>query len=413
MRSMQSSSGSPTRSGSPSVRGPTSWRPSSPIWPTARCCWCSTTSSRSSLRRPWYRGCSRQPRRPNHRHQPRTAPDRWRAGMGGAAARCQFRVPDLRPARECGTSRLCRDAHAAIDRIIGLVDGLPLAVELAASQVRHLTPETIQARLERSLTVAGGRPAGRARPTPDAARDARLEHRSPPSADPSVVRLSAFAGGWTLEAAERVCADADGGSAAVLGTLAELVESSLVHISGEDAQGVRYWMHQLTREYAAELFAAMPDHGAVERRHAEWVLDLFETAEPHLVLRDLGTWEQRVCAPRKTTSAEPSAGRSITARPSSVSRIGGACWQFWFYWAELREGITWLEALAGPSRIRDRRRARGPRRSSLPRCGGIRVASPSRSRPTSRWYHPPLARHRGRAIWRCARRRGLGRSHDR
>ena len=52
-----------------------------------------------------------------------------------------------------------------------------------------------------------------------------------------------------------------------------------------------------------------------------------------------------VCGTRRTTSAEPCAGRSITARPSSASGSAAPCWRFWFHWAELREGITWLETL--------------------------------------------------------------------
>ena len=103
-------------------------------------------------------------------------------------------------------------------------------------------------------------------------------------------------------------------------------------------------MDQLTREYAAELLAAMPDHDSVERRHAEWVLDLFETAEPHLVLRDLRTWQERL------RDEEDNLRRALrwTIDHGATElglRIGGACWQFWFYWAELREGVTWLEAL--------------------------------------------------------------------
>ena len=103
-------------------------------------------------------------------------------------------------------------------------------------------------------------------------------------------------------------------------------------------------MDQLTREYAAELLAAMPDHDSVERRHAEWVLDLFETAEPHLVLRDLRTWQERL------RDEEDNLRRALrwTIDHGATElglRIGGACWRFWFHWAELREGSTWLETL--------------------------------------------------------------------
>ena len=181
----------------------------------------------------------------------------------------------------------------------------------------------------------------------------------------------------------------------MLGGLAELVESSLVRISGEDAQGARYSMHQLTREYAAELLAAMPDHDAVERRHAEWVLDLFETAEPHLVLRDLRTWQERL------RDEEDNLRRALrwTIDHGATElglRIGGACWRFWFHWAELREGITWLEALLA---LPGADTAGEPRARALSSLAGA-VVAPGPLRRVARGLprggeHPPLARHRG------------------
>jgi DNA-binding CsgD family transcriptional regulator len=249
------------------------------------------------------------------------------------------RASAVRPAFDAATH------HAAIDAIVHLVDGLPLAVELAASQVRHLTPEMIEARLERSLPVleGGQRDAPARHRTQRATLDWSIDLLGQPTRR-LFATLSAFAGGWTLGAAERVCADADGGTAAVLGGLAELVESSLVRISGEGAQGARYSMHQLTREYAAELLATMPDHDSIERRHAEWVLDLFETAEPHVVRHDLRTWQERLRA--EEDNLRRALRWTIDHGATELGlRIGGACWQFWFYWAELREGITWLEAL--------------------------------------------------------------------
>ena len=254
----------------------------------------------------------------------------------------------------------------------------------------------IDARLERPLTVLQG--GQRDSPARQRTQRATLDWSHDLLPEPTrrlFATLSVFAGGWTLEAAERVCADPDGDAAAVLSGLAKLVESSLVRTSGEDAHGVRYSMHQLTREYAAELLAAMPDHDSVERRHAEWVLDLFETAEPHLVLRDLRMWQERLRA--EEDNLRRALRWTIDHGATELGlRIGGACWQFWFYWAELREGVTWLEALLAIPGLRHRGRAPGPR----PLLAGRAVVAPGPLHRVTRGLprggrHPPFARHRG------------------
>jgi predicted ATPase/DNA-binding CsgD family transcriptional regulator len=233
----------------------------------------------------------------------------------------------------------------SIGGIVRRVDCLPLAVELAAAQVRHLTPEMILERLERSLPVLEG--GHRDAPARQRTQRATLDWSHDLLSEPAgrlFAALSVFAGGWTLEAAERVCSDAAGGTGAVFTSLTELVESSLVRVADSDGQDVRYSMHQLTREYAADRLSGMPEHESIELRQAEWVLDLVATAEPRLVLRDLRAWQERLRV------EEDNIRRALRWATDHVDtelglRIAGLLWRFWFHWAESREGIAWLEAL--------------------------------------------------------------------
>ena len=155
--------------------------------------------------------------------------------------------------------------------------------------------------------------------------------------------MSVFAGGWTLEAAEQVCGGVVGEELSVLRGLTELVEANLVRTTEADGQ-VRYSMHRVTREYAAERLAATPELADVERRHAEWVRELVETAEPHLVLRDLRAWQDRLKV--EEDNLRRALRWTIDHQETDLGLlIGGACWRFWFHWATMREGVAWLEEL--------------------------------------------------------------------
>jgi predicted ATPase/DNA-binding CsgD family transcriptional regulator len=235
--------------------------------------------------------------------------------------------------------------EAGIAAIVRRVDGLPLAVELAAAQIRHLTPETILARLQGSLPVlvSGQRDAPARQRTQRATLDWSHDLLS---AETRLLfaSLSVFEGGWTLDAAEQLCGDAMGGPDAVFEGLSELVEASLVRTGEPGAQRVRYSMHQLTREYAADRLARMPERDDIERRHAAWVLGLVEMAEPHLMLRDLRDWQERL----KTEEDNIRRALRWTIDHGATDlglRIAGACWRFWYHWAALREGVAWLQAV--------------------------------------------------------------------
>jgi predicted ATPase/DNA-binding SARP family transcriptional activator len=178
---------------------------------------------------------------------------------------------------------------AAVGAICARLEGLPLAIELAAARVRLLTPEELLGRLERQLEVLTGGP----RDAPGRQRTLRatiawsyglLEQEE----RPLFRRLGVFAGGWTLAAAERVC-----GAEGLLDHLAGLVERSLVEVV--DGSGVtRYRMLEMIREFALERLAESGEKAAVRERHAAAYLAIAEDAREQAEAGAGGDWRKRV-----------------------------------------------------------------------------------------------------------------------
>jgi non-specific serine/threonine protein kinase len=240
------------------------------------------------------------------------------------------------------------NARAVID-ICRRVDGLPLAIELAAARVKLLTPAAILDRLERHVpvlaTAALGLPARQRtlRATIEWSH-ALLE----PAERRLLARLSAFAGGWDLEAAEEVCDPGGELGLDTLDGLSSLVDKSLIRaITPETSvtgSGTRFVMLQVIREYAGEKLDEEPDAEAIRRRHAAWMLALVEAAQPELRRRDLRRLQQRLRIEQENlrTALRWALDRGEV---ETGLRTAAAVWDFWHYWAEVREGIDWLEHL--------------------------------------------------------------------
>ena len=155
----------------------------------------------------------------------------------------------------------------AVAEICARLDGLPLAIELAAARIRVLPPTALLARLERAAAAADRRRARPAGAPADAARHDRLELRPARRAEQRCFRrLAVFAGGFTLEAAEAVLGR-------ILTVIGSLVDRSLIRRSAE-----RYEMLATIREYAAEKLAEQPDADAVHERHAAFFESLTDRA---------------------------------------------------------------------------------------------------------------------------------------
>jgi predicted ATPase/DNA-binding SARP family transcriptional activator len=159
---------------------------------------------------------------------------------------------------------------AAVAEVCTRLDGLPLAIELAAARSKLLPPETMRRRLDRALDLL----VGGAQDLPGRHRTLRatLEwSHGLLSEDESTLfaRLAVFAGGWTLEAAEVVCSEDE---LDVFETLASLVDESLVRRLRRPTGEPRFAMLETIREYAAELLDASGEAEALRRRHCEFML---------------------------------------------------------------------------------------------------------------------------------------------
>ncbi len=172
---------------------------------------------------------------------------------------------------------------AALAQVCSRLDGIPLALELAAAHVNVLRVEQIAARLDdrfRLLTGAS-RSAVPRQQTLRALIDWSYDLLS--ALEQQVLRhLAVFAGGWTLEAAEAVCAGEGLEQERVLDVLSRLVDKSLVQAERVPGQEARYRMLETIRQYALERLAASGEADTIRRRHAEHYLAVAEMAEPHL-----------------------------------------------------------------------------------------------------------------------------------
>jgi tetratricopeptide (TPR) repeat protein len=237
-------------------------------------------------------------------------------------------------------------------RICRALDGLPLAIELAAARFHALSPSQVAARLDDRfrLLADGRRPVVGRHQTLRAVIDWSWELLG--GAEQVLLRrLSVFAGGATLEAAERVCAGpAPAGPAAdeVLYLLAGLVDKSLVVAAEGDGGGVRYGMLETVRAYGAERLRAAGEDEALARAHAGHFLALAEAAEPELRRRDQLRWLARLAAERDnlhTALRWATAARAAT----TALRLAAALGWYWTLTSARVESLEWTaKALALP-----------------------------------------------------------------
>ncbi|MDQ1513871.1 MAG: hypothetical protein QOC59_1713 [Microbacteriaceae bacterium] len=238
--------------------------------------------------------------------------------------------------------RLDRGTEEAIVAICRRLDGLPLALELAAARARHLSLPALRDHLEHRLTLLSGGPLD-APPRQRTLRDTMAwSYDLLPADNQRFLRESSvFAGGWTLEAAAAVCTTSD-----PLDAVSALVDHSLAYL----ADGTRYGLLDLIAEYAAERRDAEGETEALEHRHADHFLALAERAEPGLGQADQGSWYRLLDG--DSANLRAALRSSIdSARAEVAVRLSGALWQFWRRRGDVAEGRAWLKAaldLPGP-----------------------------------------------------------------
>ena len=230
-------------------------------------------------------------------------------------------------------------------QICSRLDGIPLAIELAAAKVRVLSVEQIAKRLDDRfrLLTGGSRTALERHQTLRAAIDWSYNLLSP--IEQLLFRgLSVFVGGWTLEAAESVCSDDSIQSTEVLEILEHLINKSIVILDG-----TRYRMLETLRQYANEKLAETDESLASRDRHLEFFMNLAETAEPHLTRPEQLAWLAKLDDDYENLRLALEWALNKEAAGPSLRLCAALGWFWWVrgYWLE---GSKWLNhALSKPS----------------------------------------------------------------
>jgi predicted ATPase/DNA-binding SARP family transcriptional activator len=239
---------------------------------------------------------------------------------------------------------------APVVRICRALDGMPLAIELAAARLRAMTPEQVANRLDDRfrLLTGGSRTALPRHQTLRAVVDWSWDLLDEPERT-LLWRLAVFAGGATVEAAEQVCAGGPVAPVDVLDLLTALVDKSLL-IAGGEARP-RYRMLETIRAYGLERLAEAGEQDRVRRAHMDHFLALAERAEPHLRRADQLEWLARLTDERDNLHA---ALRSAIAAADAMTaiRFAGALGFYWWLSGRRAEGVDFAaEVLAMPGAV--------------------------------------------------------------
>jgi predicted ATPase len=237
---------------------------------------------------------------------------------------------------------LTQENSSAVAEICNRLDGIPLAIELAAARVNTLAVEQIATRLNESFRLLAS--SGRTKLVRQQTLQASIDWSWNLLSDPERLllrRLSVFAGGWTLEAAESVCSGDDIESQHVLDLMTQLVMKSLVVVDQESVGERRYHLLEMIRQYAHEKLMNSGDEEKIRTLHLNYFSHLSTQAQVELRGPSRVDWMERLNEERNNLRAalhwaektDVEAGLSLS---SKLLR----------YWesSNLREGTRWLES---------------------------------------------------------------------
>jgi len=239
----------------------------------------------------------------------------------------------------------------AVVRLCRMLDGIPLAIELAAARVRALSVQQIAARLDRfQLLASGDRTAPPRQQTLRATVDWSYELLTGPE-QVLLRRLSVFSG-WNLDMAEQVCAGGEIAAPMVLDLLAALIDKSLVTMDAELAGQARYRLLDMIREYAAVRLTASGEEAAVRARHRDYLLNLTESIVARAFLRGDPPWPERVVMYQRVHAERANlvAALALSAERGEAEiglRLCCALRSPWVAYGDVTEGAAWFDRFLG------------------------------------------------------------------
>jgi non-specific serine/threonine protein kinase len=241
------------------------------------------------------------------------------------------------------TLELTDEAAAAIARICQLLDGLPLAIELAAARSNVLSPQAMVSRLERRLPLLTG-----------GARDRPLRQQTmqdaiawsfdllTPDEQALFRRLAIFVGSFTLEAAEAVTGAFDHLEMDVLEGIGSLVDKSLLRSGDQHDETPRFAMLETIREYALEQLEQAEEASRAADAHAGWFLALAQRADAVAYSPEAPAWYGRLEPDRPNFRAALAWLRAHDPDRRFVD-LSALLGRFWYKWERYTEGLSWLE----------------------------------------------------------------------
>ena len=254
----------------------------------------------------------------------------------------------------------------AIAEVCTRLDGLPLAIELAAARVKLLPPQVLLTRLWQRLQLLTGGP--RSLPARQQTLRSTIQWSYDllgPEEQTLFHVLSVFEGGWILEAAEALCQEIGQADLDVLNTLSSLIDNSLIQSNEQGAEEPRFQMLQTVREFGLERLIASGELETTRMAHARYFLALAEQAEPELHGPNQAMWVARLEQEHDNLreALEWALEKVIDEKAAERSEIGmrlsAAIKEFWMILGHYREARTFLErALALSEGTRTSLRAR-------------------------------------------------------
>ncbi|HEY0320274.1 MAG TPA: tetratricopeptide repeat protein [Pyrinomonadaceae bacterium] len=231
----------------------------------------------------------------------------------------------------------------AVAEICTRLDGLPLAIELAAARIKLLPPQAMLVRLESPFKLL----TGGARDVPARQRTMRetiaWSYDLLDKPEQSLFRrLAVFIGGFTLEAAEAICNAESGCGIDIHDGVASLVDKSLLQQIEQAGGEPRFVTLETIREYGLECLKANGEKEVFQQRHADFFLQLAEHAEPELGSTEQPAWLAQLEQDHDNFRA--ALQRALDERQAEIAlRLAAALWWFWYLHGHYREGRAWLD----------------------------------------------------------------------
>ena len=239
------------------------------------------------------------------------------------------------------------ETAASVAEICRRLDGLPLAIELAAARIKAMSVSVLLTQLEYRLPLltSGRRDSPERQQT---MRDAIAWSFAllTPSEQRLFGRLGVFVGGFTLEAADAIVKSVGGADTDFMRDLTSLVDKSLVRFEPDTGRGSRYYMLETVREFALEQLVASDEHETIRAAHVKWCTSLAEDWRRYGDTRHL---PEMLGKPEPSLATEYDNVRAALVwleendDLAALARLAGAIWYFWLIHGPRDDGIRWLE----------------------------------------------------------------------